>query len=83
MVLWLYSAAFTYPVRIESLLESTRNSHGEYRPQLNRSICFAPGLFYIDWQEGTEIFNASGFEGLILRTPWDLYLLTYRKAWDS
>ena len=83
MLVWLLSAILIYPVRVESTVNVERADKKEGPVQVLRSICVAPTLFLVDWQEGEGAFVSSGWQGLMCCSPWHIRLITYRMTWIS
>lgn len=83
LVVWLLSSICIRPGRIEASIEPTITHENKYSPMLQQSICIAPALFIIDWQEGTEVFDSAGYDGLVFYTPWGAYLIMKRMTWIS
>jgi hypothetical protein len=83
LLVWLVSAMFLYPDRTATVLDAANIQKNEHPARVLRSICIAPAIFIVDWQEGEGAFVASGGQSLFFCTPWQSSLLMTISLWIS
>lgn len=83
LALWGLSALAVYPARLVREIDSERRNVATQPAIIGRSICFAPALSWVDWQEGDRGFDCAGYRGVFFATPFGVKMLWKQMAWVS
>jgi len=83
LILWGCSAVIVYPGKLIHEIDSQRKNVATHPTILGCSISFAPGLLWVDWQEGDQAFNCAGYRGILFATPFGTKLLWKQMSWIS
>ena len=83
LILWGCSAAVVHPSELIHEIDTRRKNVMTHPTVLACSISFAPGMLWVDWQEGEEAFNCAGYRGIFFATPFGTKLVWKRMSWIS
>ena len=79
--LWCVSALTLHPQHLVQEIDAHRINVSRHPTLVDRSIVFLPGLAWVDWREGSGIFDCAGYHGPFVITPLGTKVLWKRLSW--